>query len=87
MSIPYSHYIDSPVYARHCNAQDTRFDIYNTIYIHIETAIECESEKCDWHYQRVWHLGIESLSESDRLSKSDIENVSVSLRVSAIVRG
>jgi len=44
MRIPNSHYIDSPVYARHCNAQDTRFDIYNTIYIHIETAIECESE-------------------------------------------
>ena len=60
MSIPYSHYIDSPVYARHWNAQDTRFDIYNTIYIHIETAIECESEnvtgiisECDTYALRV----------------------------------
>ena len=44
MRIPQSHYIDSLVYARHCDAQDTRSDIYNTMYIHIETDIESESE-------------------------------------------
>ena len=55
--------MDSPVYARHCNAQDTWFDIYNTMYIHIETDIESESENATGI---VSECDIESRSESER---------------------